>query len=72
MQLKKNNQVDQRLVQDIIPENVTCIFVRQKKLMGLGDAILSAEKVVGDEAFAVLLADDFIISDEGNNTKSSY
>lgn len=39
-------------------------YIRQKEPMGLGDAILKAEKHVGDEPFAVLLGDDIIRSDE--------
>ena len=35
-------------------------FVRQAEQLGLGHAVLCAERVVGDEPFAVLLADDFI------------
>ena len=37
-----------------------CIFVRQPNQMGLGDAVLCAERAVSNEPFAVLLADDFI------------
>ena len=48
------------MVRNILPEGVQCIFVRQSEPLGLGHAILCAERVVGDEAFAVLLADDFI------------
>jgi UTP--glucose-1-phosphate uridylyltransferase len=39
-----------------------CIFVRQPEQLGLGHAVLCAQRAVGDEAFAVLLADDFLIS----------
>jgi UTP--glucose-1-phosphate uridylyltransferase len=59
----KEKQAD--MVRNILPEGVECIFVRQPEQLGLGHAILCAERVVGDEPFAVLLADDFIIS-EGN------
>jgi UTP--glucose-1-phosphate uridylyltransferase len=54
----KNEQAD--LVSGIVPDNVSCIFVRQPKQLGLGDAVLCAESVVGEEPFAVLLADDFL------------
>ena len=43
-------------------ENITCIFVRQNYQLGLGHAVLCAEKAVGNEPFAVLLADDLIFS----------
>jgi UTP--glucose-1-phosphate uridylyltransferase len=38
-------------------------YIRQKEPKGLGDAILKAEKHVGDEPFAVLLGDDIIKSE---------
>lgn len=44
----------------ILPENVNCIFIRQHAPLGLGHAVLCAEPVVGNEPFAVLLADDLI------------
>jgi UTP--glucose-1-phosphate uridylyltransferase len=48
------------MVRNILPSGVECIFVRQAEQLGLGHAILCAERVVGDDPFAVLLADDFI------------
>lgn len=54
----KDEQAD--MVRNIIPEGVECIFVRQAKQLGLGHAVLCAERAVGDDPFAVLLADDFI------------
>ncbi|WP_456394989.1 UTP--glucose-1-phosphate uridylyltransferase GalU [Thermococcus sp.] len=47
-----------------IGEMVDIHYVRQKKPLGLGDAILHAEKHVNGEPFAVLLGDDIIISDK--------
>ena len=46
---------------NILPDHVQCIFVRQPAQLGLGHAILCAERAVGDEPFVVLLADDFIV-----------
>ena len=54
----KNNKAD--MVRNILPEGIQCIFVRQSEQLGLGHAILCAERAVGKEPFAVLLADDFI------------
>ena len=54
----KHDQAD--MVHNILPSGVECIFVRQAEQLGLGHAILCAERVVGDEPFAVLLADDFL------------
>jgi UTP--glucose-1-phosphate uridylyltransferase len=51
-------------VQSIVPDGVTCIYVRQSQPKGLGHAIACAKDVVGDEPFAVLLADDLIVSNQ--------
>jgi UTP--glucose-1-phosphate uridylyltransferase len=48
------------LVQDVLPDDVTCIYIRQAEPLGLGHAVLCARAVVGDEPFAVILADDLI------------
>ena len=53
----KDEQAD--MVRKIIPEGVECIFVRQAELLGLGHAVLCAERAVGGDPFAVLLADTF-------------
>ena len=47
-------------VQDIVPKHVTCTYVRQAEALGLGHAVLCAKAVLGDEPFAVILADDLI------------
>jgi UTP--glucose-1-phosphate uridylyltransferase len=47
-------------VQSIVPSNINCIYIRQIEAKGLGHAVLCAEPVIGNEPFAVLLADDFI------------
>nr|VFJ92280.1 MAG: UDP-glucose pyrophosphorylase [Candidatus Kentron sp. H]VFJ93205.1 MAG: UDP-glucose pyrophosphorylase [Candidatus Kentron sp. H]VFK00058.1 MAG: UDP-glucose pyrophosphorylase [Candidatus Kentron sp. H] len=44
----------------ILPESVSCIYIRQPEPLGLGDAVLRARPVIGDEPFAVILADDLI------------
>ncbi len=49
-----------RSIQGIIPKNVTCIYIRQAEPLGLGHAVLCARPAVGDEPFAVILADDLI------------
>ena len=54
----KSAQAD--MVRNIIPEGVECIFVRQAEQLGLGHAVLCAERAVSNEPFAVLLADDFL------------
>jgi UTP--glucose-1-phosphate uridylyltransferase len=51
------------MVHRIVPPGVQCIFVRQPEQLGLGHAVLCAERAVGPEPFAVLLADDFLTYD---------
>ncbi|TFW22674.1 UTP--glucose-1-phosphate uridylyltransferase GalU [Massilia arenosa] len=48
------------VVQNVIPKHVNCIYIRQPAALGLGHAVLCARPIVGDEPFAVLLADDFM------------
>ena len=50
------------LLRSIRPEGVQCIYVRQSEPKGLGDAVLCASEIVGDEPFAVILADDLMDS----------
>lgn len=52
-------------VQNVIPKNVSCIYIRQSAPLGLGHAVLCARPVVGNEPFAVLLADDFMDVEPG-------
>ncbi|MCG7935253.1 MAG: UTP--glucose-1-phosphate uridylyltransferase GalU [Candidatus Thiodiazotropha sp. 'RUGA'] len=52
-------------VQNVLPEDVSCIYLRQSEALGLGHAVLCAEPVVADEPFAVILADDLIRGDGG-------
>ncbi|HEX4985006.1 MAG TPA: UTP--glucose-1-phosphate uridylyltransferase GalU [Burkholderiales bacterium] len=56
----KNKHAMLKRVHDILPKHVSCIYVRQTEALGLGHAILCARPVVGDEPFAVILADDLI------------
>ncbi|OIR00023.1 UTP--glucose-1-phosphate uridylyltransferase [mine drainage metagenome] len=45
---------------EILPKGVSCIYIRQPEALGLGHAVLCAKPVIGNEAFAVILADDLI------------
>ena len=49
-----------RQVREILPKGINCIYVRQADALGLGHAVNCAQSVVGDEPFAVILADDLI------------
>jgi UTP--glucose-1-phosphate uridylyltransferase len=48
------------VVQGITPKGINCVYIRQAEPLGLGHAVLCARSVVGDEPFAVLLADDLM------------
>lgn len=64
MHLKKNGKEHLlKMVEDISTMANIC-YVRQKEPRGLGDAILMAEKHIGDEPFAVLLGDDIIVNEK--------
>lgn len=52
-------------LRNILPGNVTCVYTRQAEALGLGHAVLCAASVVGDEPFAVILADDLIDAEPG-------
>ena len=47
-------------VRGLLPDGVTCAYVRQAEALGLGHAVLCARHLVGDQPFAVILADDLI------------
>ena len=48
------------ILHNILPSNVSCIYLRQSQALGLGHAVLCARPVVGNDPFAVILADDLI------------
>ena len=67
--LRARNELEMRgkaellkIVRDTVPSHVNCIYIRQAEALGLGHAVLCAAPVVGDEPFAVLLADDLLDS----------
>jgi len=60
---KKAKLMDE--MNQIVPKDVSCIYIRQGEPLGLGHAILQAKPVVGDEPFAVSLADDLIDGQPG-------
>ncbi len=63
MYLKKTNKDDLLKIIKEISSMVNVHYIRQKDPKGLPDAILAAEKHIGDEPFAVLLGDDIILSE---------
>ena len=58
----KNDLLKQ--IQELVPKTGTIIYTRQNQPLGLGHAIWCARDIVGDEPFAVLLADDLIQTDK--------
>jgi UTP--glucose-1-phosphate uridylyltransferase len=54
------------LVREVIPKSVNCMYIRQPQALGLGHAVLCARPIVGDDPFAVLLADDFMQGEPGS------
>jgi len=61
----RDKQALLKVVQDVVPSHIHCVFIRQSEALGLGHAVLCAEPAVGDEPFAVLLPDDLIYNKDG-------
>jgi len=60
-ELEKNNKSAMlEIVRQVLPPHVSCIYIRQAEPLGLGHAVLCAKPAVGNEPFAVILADDLI------------
>ena len=55
------NELLSRIV-DIIPEHVSRVYITQTEALGLGHAVLCAQSVIGDEPFAIILADDMVLN----------
>ena len=53
------------IAQNVVPKGVSCTYIRQNEAMGLGHAVALTSHLVGDEPFAVLLADDLIHHKKG-------
>lgn len=63
--VKRDKQQLLDIVRGILPKGVSCVYVRQPEARGLGHAVLCAQPVVGNDPFAVILADDLI--DDGSS-----
>lgn len=61
---EKGKLTELAMVQNIVPSYVNIAYIRQTEALGLGHAILCAKHLIGDEPFAVLLADDLIFHRE--------
>ena len=60
-QAGKNDLLE--VVRGVKPDDMECIYVRQAQALGLGHAVLCAQRLVGNEPFAVLLADDLMVGE---------
>ncbi|MBE2244558.1 MAG: UTP--glucose-1-phosphate uridylyltransferase GalU [Burkholderiaceae bacterium] len=58
-QAGKNDLLE--VVRGVKPDDMECIYVRQAQALGLGHAVLCAQRLVGNQPFAVLLADDLMV-----------
>src|SRR5687768_1671857 len=54
-----------QIARSVMPDDMTCSYVRQPRMLGLGHDVLCAEHLVGNEPFAVLLADDLMVGPKG-------
>lgn len=57
----KDQLVD--LIQGVLPRGCSCVYIRQAEPLGLGHAVLCARPAIGEEAFAVILADDLVVAE---------
>jgi UTP--glucose-1-phosphate uridylyltransferase len=51
------------VVRNVKPDDMECVYVRQAQALGLGHAVLCGQRLIGDEPFAVLLADDLMVGE---------
>lgn len=76
VELEKELEASQKhellaLIRAIKPQDMDCSYVRQSSPLGLGHAVLCAEHIVGNEPFAVLLADDLMVNQASNDEKDA-
>jgi UTP--glucose-1-phosphate uridylyltransferase len=50
-----------RVVRGVKPDDMECVYVRQAQALGLGHAVLCGQRLIGNDPFAVLLADDLMV-----------
>ena len=63
----RNKDALLKIVQEVVPTHIHCVFIRQSEALGLGHAVLCAEPAVRNEPFAVLLPDDLIYNKGGRS-----
>ena len=64
-ELQANHKLDLLKLVRFVPDDMDCSYVRQPRSLGLGHAVLCAAPLVGNEPFAVLLADDLMCGANG-------
>ncbi len=69
LEQRGKTQVLERL-NGLLPKNIHCLFVRQSETRGLGDAVMQTRAAVGNEPFAVFLADDLLEPREQSEIKA--
>ncbi|MGI9304110.1 MAG: UTP--glucose-1-phosphate uridylyltransferase GalU [Gammaproteobacteria bacterium] len=57
---ERNKDTMLSMTRDILTPSVSCVYIRQVEALGLGHAVLCAKSVIGEDPFAVILADDLI------------
>lgn len=69
-ELEKKGKIEAlNMVRNIVPQGVSCVYVRQPEALGLGHAVLCAHPAIGNNPFAVILPDD-LIDGEGSGVVS--
>ena len=61
-ELERRKKTKELELVNVLPSNIKCIYIRQNQALGLGHAVLCAKPAVGNNPFAVILADDMILS----------
>jgi len=61
----RDKQALLKVVQDVVPAHIHCVFIRQPEALGLGHAVLCAEPAINNAPFAVILPDDLIYNKGG-------
>ena len=61
-ELERRKKIKELELVNVLPSNIKCIYIRQNQALGLGHAVLCAKPAVGNNPFAVILADDMILS----------
>ncbi len=60
---ERGKTAELKAVESILPPDGRVISTRQPRALGLGHAVWCARRIIGDEPFAVLLADDMVLAD---------